>query len=703
MTSENGRTPNTLTPNHLVQEQSPYLQQHAFNPVEWYPWSEEAFAKARAEQKPIFLSIGYSTCHWCHVMEHESFEDIEVAKFLREHFISIKVDREELPDVDHLYMAAVQAISGSGGWPMSVFLTPELKPFYGGTYFPPKPQYGRPSFMQLLGRIAELWRTDREKLVESSEKLLKAISQTESSEQGTEEDSLDPKVWEEISKRALQYFEKTFDKEEGGFGSAPKFPRPVQFEFLFRSAQRSEKKAAESMALFTLRKMALGGINDHLGGGFHRYSVDKLWRVSHFEKMLYDQAQLVNAYLDAYQITGDHFFGDVAKTICDYVLRDMTHPLGGFYSAEDADSEGVEGTFYVWTRSELEALLGHEDAKIAAEHWGVTEAGNFEHGKNVFFKSQVAQEVSHVGSESAQPGIDAKLEEICKRLFEHRLSRPRPHLDDKILASWNGLMLGSLARAGWVLGMQKYIEGAVRSAEFIWDHLRDEEGQLLHRWRNGEARFAAYLDTYAFLIKGYLELYRATFDPKWLVRSLALQEQQDAKLFDQKAGAYFMSGSRSDLIHRAKPDYDGAEPSGNSVSIDNLRTLAAVSGREEFLKTARRTAKYFAQRLSDHPYAMPLMVAATESLVEPSEQLVFAGDREAISGFADELSMIYRPELTVFLAEDSEPLDPFYRWIASDDLAKGHNPRAYFCRNFVCELPIEKPSLLHDRLTKRGA
>jgi len=457
--------------NRLAKEKSPYLLQHAHNPVDWYPWGEEAFEKARLEHKPIFLSIGYSTCHWCHVMERESFESESVAELLNANFISIKVDREERPDVDAVYMSALQGMTGSGGWPMSLFLAPDLKPFFAGTYFPPVPAHGRPSFTQLIERIHELWTTERETLLESAAGITRALQNPKNNDR-----SPSPNL-QNVIETTFQYFQQSFDPAEGGFGGAPKFPRPVQFDFLFNYFAASGDTQARDMALFTLRKMALGGMHDHIGGGFHRYSVDRYWRISHFEKMLYDQAQLVHSYLDAWQVTHDPFFRDVVSDILEYILRAMTHPEGAFFSAEDADSEGEEGKFYVWTLAQIEEALG-PDAGNFANYYGITRGGNFEHGNNVLYVT----ELSHPAHKSFAA--------LREKLFAIRKKRIRPLPDDKILTSWNGLMIGAIARAGDILNEPRYINAATNAGQFIWQNLR-QGSNLLHRWRDGEARFDA--------------------------------------------------------------------------------------------------------------------------------------------------------------------------------------------------------------------
>ncbi|MEO6938692.1 MAG: thioredoxin domain-containing protein [Candidatus Kapaibacterium sp.] len=675
------------TPNRLVHEKSPYLQQHAYNPVDWFPWGEEAFAKARDEEKPIFLSIGYSTCHWCHVMEHESFEDEAIAKILREHFVAIKVDREERPDIDHIYMTAVQAMTGSGGWPMTVFLAPDLKPFFGGTYFPPKAAYGRPSFSQLLLRVAELWRTERAALLESGEMLSKAIADTEAS--GADSEIANPR---EVIGDALQYLRRNFDKAEGGFGGAPKFPRPVNLDLLFHDFGVTGNVESRDMALFTLRKMADGGMHDHLGGGFHRYSVDKLWRVSHFEKMLYDQAQLVHSYLDAFQITQDVFFADVAHDVCNYVLRDMTHAEGGFFSAEDADSEGVEGTFYVWEEDELRNALGTENAKIIAYLYGITTSGNFEHGKNVLY-------VNHSIEDAATEfGLsEDKMREIVNAskaaLFAIRERRPRPHLDDKIQTSWNGMMIGALARTGVVLDHPQYTTAAVHAASFLKRNLVNGVGELLHRWRDGESRYTAYLDDYAFLIAGLIELYQSTFDVQWLDWAVKLQVSQNQALWDDTLGGYFMSEVSSDQLLRMKNGYDGAEPSGNSISVLNLLKLTELTEAAEHSAQADRTIQYFLPRIAKHPYAMPELLVGISRRNSSSTQIILTGPltNETLVAMQRVIASHYAPSQLVMAGE----LD-----VVRERAPEGDKVAAFVCHDFICELPVTSAEALDTLLTK---
>jgi uncharacterized protein YyaL (SSP411 family) len=667
-------------PNRLIHEKSPYLLQHAYNPVDWFPWGDEAFTKAIQENKPIFLSIGYSTCHWCHVMERESFEKDSVAEYLNKHFISIKLDREERPDIDAIYMAATQAMTGSGGWPMTIIMTPDRRPFFAGTYFPPAPAFGKPSFMQLLERITELWQTRQEDLIKSGDGLIEALVNA-AEESGTSEKILSPTLGD----AAMHFFEKGFDHEYGGFGKAPKFPRPVQYDFLFNHYCLSGNEEAKEMALHTLRSMASGGLNDHLGGGFHRYSVDRYWLVSHFEKMLYDQAQLIESYLDAYQITRDNSYANIARTVCDFVLRELTHPDGGFYSALDADSEGEEGTYYVWTHEEITSLLGPENAKIFAYRFGITETGNWEHEKNVLYLAHSIKEIVDAFNQDSA-SINNVLHEGKEVLFNARSKRIRPHLDDKVLASWNGLMIGAMARAGSVLEENRYSEGAFRAAQFIWKKLYTETGnKLLHRWRDEEARFDATLDTYAFLIKGFLALYETTLNDEWLGRAITLQSEQDSNLYDENQGGYFTSRQADDVIIRTKNDYDGAEPSGNSIAVLNLLKLHSITAETAFKDKAERTLLYFSGKLAKYPYTMPEMLIGMDWHYYPPTEIVFSGRTEGhlYESMRVEIAKYYMPR-KIIVSSDSHAISDFAKTLTMKD----GKLTVYFCTNQTCELPI---------------
>jgi uncharacterized protein YyaL (SSP411 family) len=665
--------------NRLAREKSPYLLQHARNPVDWFAWGEEAFEKARGENKPIFLSIGYSTCHWCHVMERESFENEQVAAFLNEHFVSIKVDREERPDVDKIYMTFVQATTGSGGWPMTVFITADLKPFFGGTYFPPENRYGRPSFLQLLQHIHQLWETRHSDLIDSAGDAHAKLEQMTAADE-----SSGVTLSAEDLRNAGQQLQRMFDPRHGGFGNAPKFPQPSQPQFLLRYAKRFNDKEAVRMVSQTCERMAAGGIHDQLGGGFARYSVDAEWLVPHFEKMLYDNAQLVQLYLDAFLVSGDARHADTARDILNYVLRDMTHRDGGFYSAEDADSEGHEGKFYCWTRAELETLLAPEEFNVAVRYFGITEQGNFtDHshpqplpGQNVL--SIVAPEM---------PAADKILLATAKKkMLEVRAKRVRPHLDDKILASWNGLMLGAFARAYAILGDEKYRAAAERNVGFIqaklWD---DAKKTLFHRWRDGERDNVELLEGYAFMLSGVIELYEATLDPRHLEFAISLAEAMLAKFYDAENGGFWQSLAARDLILRVKENYDGAEPSGNSVATLALLRLGAIAGRREFNEAAAKTLNLFAARLQQAPQAVPYMLMALDFSLQEPKRAVVAG--EASSSGARELlgaiHSVYQPNKVVL--GNHGAVEEFARTLPTKNGAV-----VYLCTGNACQAPTSE-------------
>src|SRR2546426_1525910 len=633
--------------NRLAREKSPYLLQHAHNPVDWYPWGEEAFAKERQENNPIFPSVVYSTCHWCHVMAHESFENEEVAAIMNREFVNIKVDREERPDVDRVYMTFVQATTGGGGWPMSVWLTPDLKPFVGGTYFPPEDRYGQPGFKKVLERVATAWKENHVNIVEQGDKIVDALRESQGA--AKPEGEIDAAVLE----AAYKQLDRSYDPKEGGFGNAPKFPRPVALNFLTRFYARDPTsdagKQALEMALFTLRKMAAGGMHDHIGGGFHRYSVDRYWHVPHFEKMLYDQAQLAAAYLDAFQITHDRQYESVARDILDYVARDMTSKEGGFFSAEDADSpvagigdpghrKTAEGAFYVWTKKEIDAALG-DAAEIFDFHYGVQAHGNAPEGsdphdefrgKNILIERHTIGETAEHFKKTEEQ-IAKSLAQSREKLFAIRSKRPRPHLDDKIIGAWNGLMISAYARAAQVLDDSRYLEIATRAANFLRRNLYEQKSKLLYRnYREGRSDIEGFADDYAFVIKALLDLYEASFDIEWLKFATQLQETQDRLFFDEKDGGYFStSGKDHSVFLRMKDDNDGAEPAASSVAALNLLRLAQFRDDREMEDRARKTIDAFATTLSHFPSAMPQMLVALDFSSSKPRQIVIAGNKDA--------------------------------------------------------------------------
>ncbi|HEX7518348.1 MAG TPA: thioredoxin domain-containing protein [Chthoniobacterales bacterium] len=726
--------------NRLSREKSPYLLQHAHNPVDWLPWGEEAFAKARHENKPIFLSIGYSTCHWCHVMAHESFESAEVAAIMNREFVNIKVDREERPDVDRVYMTFVQATTGGGGWPMSVWLTPELKPFVGGTYFPPEDRYGQPGFSKVLERIAAAWKQDHEKIAEQGTKITAALSQAESG--GGEATQLGAVTLE----AAYQQIARSYDAHEGGFGSAPKFPRPVTLNFLFRVYARARESAsgrhALEMNLFTLRKMAAGGVHDHLGGGFHRYSVDAFWHVPHFEKMLYDQAQLAVAYLEAFQITREPLFEEVARDILDYVRRDMTVKEGGFFSAEDADSvisvaavydrrpndpearpessgahraplQKSEGAFYVWSKKELDAALG-SSAGVFNYHYGVQPDGNVPPaadphaeftGKNILIELQtVAETAKHFKKEEAE--VRELLAKSRAALLALRAKRPRPQLDDKIITAWNGLMISTYARGAQVLDDPVYLDAAMRAATFVRTQLYDESRKILVRnYREGRSEVEGFADDYASVIQGLLDLCEASFDVRWLQFAIELQETQDRLFFDQERGGYFTgTGKDASILLRMKEDNDSAEPAASSVAALNLLRLAQFRDEKRWRERAEKTIAAFSPQISHFPSAMPQMLVALDFSLSKPWQIVVAGKRDSKETLSllTEVHRHFLPCKILLLADSGDGQEYLEEKIEALRAMKPVDGKsvAYICENFTCQAPVNDPAALRKLLAK---
>jgi uncharacterized protein YyaL (SSP411 family) len=719
--------------NRLAREKSPYLLQHAHNPVDWFAWNAEAFAKARSENKPILLSVGYSTCHWCHVMERESFEDEKIGGFLNEHFVSIKVDREERPDVDKIYMTFVQSTTGSGGWPMNVFLTPDLKPFFGGTYFPPDARHGRPSFLQLLRQIAQLWQERKNEIVASADEIHTRLegAMATAVEAGF---SLNT----DVLKNAVEIFKKIYDPQNGGFGGAPKFPQPSIPSFVLRAAKRFGDDKAVKMVLHTCEKMAAGGIHDQLGGGFARYAVDAEWLVPHFEKMLYDNAQLAQLYLDAHLISegrvprvpdskdGENFglvelappnelpCAKVVRDILDYVLRDMTHPDGGFYSAEDADSEGHEGKFYCWTKDELSRLLSPEEFNVAAKFFGITAEGNFvDHSHPSPLRGQnVLSVVNVIGRDGVSPSQissgkigdagtaslpdDSELLASAKqKMLAVRAKRIRPHLDDKILASWNGLMLGAFARASAVLGDEKYRSAAEKNLRFIREKLWDAKSKtLFHRWRDGERDGVQLLEAHAFLLSGVIEFYEATLEPEHLDFAVELAEAMLAKFYDPENGGFWQGAADSkDLILRVKDDYDGAEPSGNSVATLSLLKLGAITGGKNFTDAAGKTLRLFAARLQQFPQAMPFMLHALDFSLQEPKRVVIAGDANS-ANFHELLRAahsVYQPDKIIL--GNAGAVEEFAKTLPAKNGAM-----VYLCAGNSCQPPTNEVARIKELL-----
>lgn len=691
--------------NQLAHEKSPYLLQHAHNPVDWYPWGPEAFEKARRENKPIFLSIGYSTCHWCHVMERESFENQQTAGILNREFVSIKVDREERPDIDRIYMTFVQASTGSGGWPMSVWLTPDLQPFFGGTYFPPVNRFGHPGFPAVLTQIAAAWHTQQPQIVESAR---------EAVEQLRKQVAVEPTRtgWADIDAATIDTgffaFRRSFNSHLGGFGGAPKFPRPSVYQFLLRYYARTRSEEALEMVLTTLREMAKGGMHDQLGGGFHRYSVDEKWFVPHFEKMLYDQGQLAIACLEAFQITHDEQYAAVARRIFDYVLRDMTEAGGAFYSAEDADSAADasqpnvkgEGAFYIWSAPEIRALVDAPASDWFFHRYGVMENGNVSNdphgeftGRNILYQ---ANEIEDTALHFDRPAdeIRAALDRAAETLLAARGKRPRPHLDDKVLTSWNGLMISALAKGGAVLDEPRYAAAARRAAEFLIARMyHPESGILLRRYREGDAAIEGFLDDYALFAQALLDLYEAQFDRRHLELALKLTEKQ-RELFEDTAHGAFFSSREGDagVLLRVKEDYDGAEPSGNSVALANLLRLAQIFNRDDLRASGERLLAAFAARLTAAPVALPQMLAACEFRAGQPRQIVLVGGRDAADTKAllRTLDSRFAPHKIVLLVDSREAraaLAAAIPTIAAMEPLDGR-ASAYVCRDYTCQLPV---------------
>ena len=690
--------PTMARQNRLAHEKSPYLLQHKDNPVDWYPWGEEAFERARAEDKPIFLSIGYSTCHWCHVMEHESFEDEEVAALMNDAFVSIKVDREERPDIDNLYMSFCQMMGGSCGWPLNVVMTPDKKPFFVATYIPKESRYGRPGMIELVPRLKQLWRERRADVEASAREITEALRKSPAAAPDASSSELDAGTLRE----AFLQFSSRFDAEHGGFGTAPKFPSPHNLLFLLRYAHRSDEAAARVMVTRTLDRMRLGGIFDHVGFGFHRYATDTEWKLPHFEKMLYDQAMLAMAYTEAYQATGKATYAETAREIFTYVLRDMTAPEGGFFSAEDADSEGREGKFYLWTVDEVREVLGPDEAAFVIETFNMTPEGNFEDeatrqktGENILYLKKPLDEIAAERGESAE-AVRGRWEAARRKLFAHREKRVHPGKDDKVLTDWNGLMIAALAMAARALDAPaldapEYAEAARRAAAFIRTTMRTDDGRLLHRWREGDAALQANLDDYAFMVWGLIELYETTFDPAYLEEALALNDVILTHFRDDENGGFFFTpDDGEELLARQKELYDGAIPSGNSVAMYNLLRLSRLTGNTDFEAEAARVSAYAGGLVRRMPSGFAAFLIGLDLAVGPTFEVVVVGR----PGAADTEAMLsalrsrYLPNAVVIFRPEGEAsaitrLAPY----TATQHTLGGKATAYVCRNFVCNRP----------------
>jgi uncharacterized protein YyaL (SSP411 family) len=675
--------------NRLASETSPYLLQHAHNPVDWYPWGPEAIDRAKAEDRPILISIGYAACHWCHVMERESFEDDATAALMNANFVCIKVDREERPDLDAIYMDAAQAMTGSGGWPLTAFLTPDGKPFFAGTYFPPVPQHGLPSFQQVLGGIAEAWNERREELMSQGTKIAEHIARV-----GLLSVSNEP-LTDAITRSAFSRLQQVFDGERGGFGGAPKFPQPMTLEFVLRCAVRGWEPASQIVRT-TLDRMADGGIYDHLGGGFARYSTDASWHVPHFEKMLYDNAQLARLYTRAWQVTRDDRYRRVATETLEYLLREMQHPEGGFFSSQDADSEGVEGQFFVWTWDELVELVG----PAVAECLGATPDGNWE-GTNVLWRPR---SVADVAAEHGVPAdeLAAEVEDARRTLFEVREGRVRPGTDDKVLTAWNALAIGALAEAGRVFGEESHIREAVRCAEFVLTHLRNERGRLLRSWRNGTAGRPGFADDYAVMAAACLTLYETTFELRWFDEAISLAGELLHLFHDDERGGFFQTGSDAEeLVLRPKELYDNATPSGNSVAAEVLLRLALFMGDAAYERAGLSALRLIRDAMAGAPTGFGQALCALDLYLGPSNEVAVIGDPVAADTralAAEVTSRSYRPNLVLSVAAPDDERAALTVPLLRDREARGGRPTAYVCQRFTCKLPVTDVEALREQL-----
>jgi len=704
--TDRGPRPPPPGKNRLAFETSPYLLQHQDNPVDWYPWGDEAFARAKAEDKPVLVSIGYSSCHWCHVMEHESFEDPGIAAIMNELFVNVKVDREERPDVDEVYMTATQLMGQGGGWPLNVFVTPDGVPFFGGTYFPPEGRYGRPGWKDVLTRISEAWKTQREGIVEQNSRVIAALG-------GTAEFRAGESVPEEaLLDEAAGQLATRFDEVWGGFGTAPKFPPSQAIQLLLRRHRRTGAERDLLMADRTLRRMAQGGMYDQLGGGFHRYSVDEKWLVPHFEKMLYDNALLARTYAEAHQLTGDPFFARVARETLDYVLREMTSPEGAFLSATDADSEGREGVYFVWTKPEIEELLG-PDAPLFLRAYGVTAEGNFDDPHHPRRPGEPGMNVLHV---AAEPESLAKLEGVPLAEVEERLARGRrvllerrrertyPGLDDKVLTDWNGLMISSMAYAGRALGEPRWVEAAGRAADFVLRDLRTGDGRLLRTHRAGVSRIPGFLSDHAFLAWGLLDLYEATFELRWFEASREIADEMNRRFWDDEEGGWFHTAADAEtLIARLKGPADGAIPSANSVATRLMLRFAAMTGEAEPRERAERTIRLYRDTIERFPAGTMGFLLALDELQHEGGEVAFVGDlgRRATRDLVEPVHRAFLPGVVLALLDPESPGAaeeiPLLRGKTLVDGAEA----AYVCRNFACRAPVTTPDALEEALELR--
>ena len=679
----------TRQPNRLIHETSPYLKQHAHNPVDWFPWGKEALLQAKTLDRPIFLSIGYSACHWCHVMEHESFEDPEVGKFLSEHFISIKVDREERPDLDQIYMTAVQLLTQHGGWPMSVFLTPDLAPFFGGTYFPPTDRHGLPAFKRLIKALADAWKTRRAEIASSATQIAAGIQEAMRLE------TADGALNADLLRGAGKLLERSFDPRFGGFGNAPKFPHPMELRLLLRIAKRFDDETALGMVRTSLDQMAMGGLYDQLGGGFHRYSTDARWLVPHFEKMLYDNALLSVAYLEGYQVTRSEFYRSIVEETLGYITREMTSRDGAFFSTQDADSEDVEGKFFVWTVQEIESLLGPDDAKLFSSIHDVTPGGNWE-GHNILHLSR-GLDVEAKMSGMPADALQARLQRCKAKLYEARSKRIWPGRDEKILTSWNALMIHSFAKAAQVLEKPEYALAASRAADFLLTTMRRADGRLYRTTFAGAMpKLNAYLEDYAYLIDALVTLYETTFEPKWIASALSLTKVMIDQFWDDAEGGFFYTGKDHEtLIARNKDPHDNATPSGNSMAVTGLLRLAKLTGDADLLDKATRTLQLFRGLMGRSPSAAGQMLIALDFYLGPVQEIAVVGEaaNPEVIEVLRHLRQPFRPHQVIAwkAASESEAMLPLLH-----DRPALAAVTTYVCENFTCQTPLIGAKALRD-------
>ena len=680
--------------NRLINETSPYLLQHAHNPVDWYAWGEEALSRARDEDRPILLSIGYSACHWCHVMERESFENEDIAVLMNDNFVNIKVDREERPDLDAVYMEAVQMMTGSGGWPMTVFLTPEGRPYYGGTYFPPEDRGGMPGFPRLLAAASQAYHTNKGEIERVTRQLAEQMGRTGQMPRGF------TPLTTEVMHNAYSQLATQFDHLNGGFGNAPKFPQPMTPEFLLRYNRHGFNARALEMVELTLQKMAYGGMYDQVGGGFHRYSTDAYWLVPHFEKMLYDNALLARLYLHAWQVTGNALYRRITEETLDYVLREMTDAAGGFYSAQDADSEGVEGKFFVWTPDELRPLLG-DDADLVMGYYGVTERGNFE-GANILNVPLPPERYASQRGVS-EDDLSAAVQRARAVLLDVRERRIHPLLDDKVLTSWNGLMLRSFAEAGAALGRPDYLDAAGRNADFLLATMRDENGRLLRTWRNGEAKLNGYLEDYACLADGLISLHEATLEPRWLQDAVGLANGMVDLFWDDAVGGFYDTGKdHEELVIRPRDVFDNAQPCGGSVATDVLLRLGVITGNDDFAAKGATPLRAMQQMLGRAPSATGHWLGALDFYVSLPREIVIVGPASdpATGAMLDEVSKRFMPNRVLVGVADSANPPLKDSPLLEQRIMQDGMPTAYVCENYACQLPVTDPAALSAQLDR---